>query len=258
MSRLLGHRPSPALVVAVLALFIAMAGTGYAAIKLPANSVATAQLRDDASPGRNWPTTASARPSSRTTAPRATGFSGSPRTARQGRSARTPWSHRLGGPEGGRWRGRRAHAVRRRRHGDPSRDDDPRHVRPDDPGGLHPKRHRRERRAADQPVRDRRAAGQLQLDSGIDPTTVGLAQTANVQTALTANTDNDLGGPGPGGGTGYSRVHARGIMVGAARTFTLTSSNSSTPTPGAAPSAAPPCPPRNRSAGPNGSLSVCG
>jgi hypothetical protein len=36
------------LVVAVLALFIAMAGTGYAAIKLPANSVATAQLRDDA------------------------------------------------------------------------------------------------------------------------------------------------------------------------------------------------------------------
>jgi hypothetical protein len=35
-------------VVAVLALFIAMAGTGYAAIKLPANSVATAQLRDDA------------------------------------------------------------------------------------------------------------------------------------------------------------------------------------------------------------------
>jgi hypothetical protein len=48
MSRLLGHRPSPALVVAVLALFIAMAGTGYAAFELPANSVATAQLRDDA------------------------------------------------------------------------------------------------------------------------------------------------------------------------------------------------------------------
>jgi hypothetical protein len=48
MSRLWGHRPTPAVVVAVLALFIAMAGTGYAAIKLPANSVATAQLRDDA------------------------------------------------------------------------------------------------------------------------------------------------------------------------------------------------------------------
>jgi hypothetical protein len=59
------------------------------------------------------------------------------------------------------------------------------------------------------------------LDSGTDPTAVGLAQTANAQIALTANTDNDLGGPGTAGGTGYSRVNARAIMVGAARTFTL-------------------------------------
>jgi hypothetical protein len=48
MSRLLGHRPSPAMVVAMLALFIALAGTSYAAIKLPAHSVGTRQLKDSA------------------------------------------------------------------------------------------------------------------------------------------------------------------------------------------------------------------
>jgi hypothetical protein len=48
MSRLLGHRPSPAMVVALLALFIAMAGTGYAAVKLPANSVGTKQIKANA------------------------------------------------------------------------------------------------------------------------------------------------------------------------------------------------------------------
>jgi hypothetical protein len=48
MSRLLGHRPSPAMVVALLALFIALAGTSYAAIKLPANSVGTKQLKANA------------------------------------------------------------------------------------------------------------------------------------------------------------------------------------------------------------------
>jgi len=48
MSRLLGHRPSPALVVALLALFIAMAGTGYAATKLPANSVGSKQIKANA------------------------------------------------------------------------------------------------------------------------------------------------------------------------------------------------------------------
>ena len=34
--------PSPAMVVACLALTVALAGTSYAAIKLPANSVGTA------------------------------------------------------------------------------------------------------------------------------------------------------------------------------------------------------------------------
>jgi hypothetical protein len=71
---------------------------------------------------------------------------------------------------------------------------------------------------------------------------VGLAHTANVQIALTANTDNDRGGPGTGGCTGYSRVNARAIMVGAARTFTLDLFELVTPTPGAARSAAPPLP----------------
>jgi hypothetical protein len=48
MSRLLGHRPSPAMVVALLALFIALAGTSYAAIKLPANSVGTKAIKNGA------------------------------------------------------------------------------------------------------------------------------------------------------------------------------------------------------------------
>ena len=48
MSRLFRHRPSPAMVVALLALFIAMAGTGYAATQLPVNSVGSKQLRKDA------------------------------------------------------------------------------------------------------------------------------------------------------------------------------------------------------------------
>ena len=41
-------RPSPALVVACLALAAALGGTGYAAIVLPANSVGTAQLQSQA------------------------------------------------------------------------------------------------------------------------------------------------------------------------------------------------------------------
>lgn len=41
-------RPSPAMVVASLALLVALAGTGYAAIRLPANSVGTAQLKNGA------------------------------------------------------------------------------------------------------------------------------------------------------------------------------------------------------------------
>jgi hypothetical protein len=42
------HRPSPALVVAVLALLIAMSGTAYAAVTLAPNSVGTAQLKNGA------------------------------------------------------------------------------------------------------------------------------------------------------------------------------------------------------------------
>lgn len=39
------RRPSPALVVAVIALFVALGGTSYAALRLPKNSVGTAQLK---------------------------------------------------------------------------------------------------------------------------------------------------------------------------------------------------------------------
>jgi hypothetical protein len=42
------HVPSPALVVACLALAIALSGAGYAAVKLPRNSVGTAQLKKNA------------------------------------------------------------------------------------------------------------------------------------------------------------------------------------------------------------------
>jgi len=43
--------PSPAMVVACLALAVALGGTGYAAIKLPANSVGTVQLKKGAVTG---------------------------------------------------------------------------------------------------------------------------------------------------------------------------------------------------------------
>ena len=42
------RRPSPAMVVACVALAIALSGTGYAALKLPRNSVGTKQLRNGA------------------------------------------------------------------------------------------------------------------------------------------------------------------------------------------------------------------
>lgn len=48
MKGLLSRRPSPALVVAVIALVVAMAGTGYAAFKLPKNSVGTKQIKNKA------------------------------------------------------------------------------------------------------------------------------------------------------------------------------------------------------------------
>jgi hypothetical protein len=40
------HRPSPAIVVASLALAVALGGTGYAALVLPANSVGTVQVKN--------------------------------------------------------------------------------------------------------------------------------------------------------------------------------------------------------------------
>jgi hypothetical protein len=40
--------PSPATVIAVIALLVALGGTSYAAVVLPANSVGTAQLRNSA------------------------------------------------------------------------------------------------------------------------------------------------------------------------------------------------------------------
>lgn len=48
MNRLLRRRPSPAMVVACIALAIALGGTSYAAIRLPANSVGTKQLKKNA------------------------------------------------------------------------------------------------------------------------------------------------------------------------------------------------------------------
>ena len=42
------HRPSPAMLVAMAALLIALGGTSYAAIKLPANSVGAKQLKKNA------------------------------------------------------------------------------------------------------------------------------------------------------------------------------------------------------------------
>jgi hypothetical protein len=48
MPSLKPRRPSPALVVSVIALVVALGGTSYAAIKLPANSVGTKQIKKNA------------------------------------------------------------------------------------------------------------------------------------------------------------------------------------------------------------------
>jgi hypothetical protein len=45
------HRPSPAMLVALLALVLALGGTSYAAIKLPKNSVGSKQIKRDAVTG---------------------------------------------------------------------------------------------------------------------------------------------------------------------------------------------------------------
>ena len=41
-------RPSPALIIAFIALFVAMGGFGYAAVKLKPNSVGTKTIKDGA------------------------------------------------------------------------------------------------------------------------------------------------------------------------------------------------------------------
>src|SRR5687767_1196565 len=48
MRRFPVRRPSPALVVASLALLVALSGTGYAAVVLPRGSVGTVQLKNGA------------------------------------------------------------------------------------------------------------------------------------------------------------------------------------------------------------------
>ena len=48
MHRILRHRPSPAMIVACVALFISLGGTSYAAITLPAGSVGTSRLKSNA------------------------------------------------------------------------------------------------------------------------------------------------------------------------------------------------------------------
>jgi hypothetical protein len=42
------HRPSPALIISLIALTVALGGTSYAALAIPRNSVGTAQLRNRA------------------------------------------------------------------------------------------------------------------------------------------------------------------------------------------------------------------
>lgn len=48
MRRFFGHRPSPALVISLIALSVALGGTGYAAISLQRNSVGNKQLKKNA------------------------------------------------------------------------------------------------------------------------------------------------------------------------------------------------------------------
>jgi hypothetical protein len=45
------RRPSPALIISIIALVMAMGGTGYAALKLPKNSVGAKQLRNNSVTG---------------------------------------------------------------------------------------------------------------------------------------------------------------------------------------------------------------
>lgn len=44
MNRIVSRRPSPAIVISLIALFVALSGTGYAALVIPRNSVGSAQV----------------------------------------------------------------------------------------------------------------------------------------------------------------------------------------------------------------------
>jgi hypothetical protein len=48
VSTLRSHKPTPALIISIVALIVALGGTGYAALNVPTGSVGTAQLRDGA------------------------------------------------------------------------------------------------------------------------------------------------------------------------------------------------------------------
>ena len=48
MKKRLPRKPSPALVIALVALFVSLGGTSYAALRLPKHSVGTAQLKNGA------------------------------------------------------------------------------------------------------------------------------------------------------------------------------------------------------------------
>jgi len=51
LRKLSARRPSPALIVAMIALIVALGGTGYAAVKVPAGSVGSKQLKRNAVTG---------------------------------------------------------------------------------------------------------------------------------------------------------------------------------------------------------------
>ena len=48
MHRVFAYRPSPAMAVALVALFVSLGGSAYAALSPPKNSVGTAQLKNGA------------------------------------------------------------------------------------------------------------------------------------------------------------------------------------------------------------------
>lgn len=56
MHRLSRYRPSPAMIVAIVALVLSLGGTSYAAITLPAASVGTKQLKSNAVVGSKFKT----------------------------------------------------------------------------------------------------------------------------------------------------------------------------------------------------------